>query len=51
MLDDALVAFVYDDVPCERHGWAKLTLQAHLIKLARESKVREQQGIWRAIAE
>jgi len=48
---DALVAFVYDDVPCERHGWAKLTLQAHLIKLARESKVREQQGIWRAIAE
>jgi glyoxylase-like metal-dependent hydrolase (beta-lactamase superfamily II) len=44
---DALVPAVYDDVPADRHGWAKLTLKAHLIKLARESKVREQQGVWR----
>ena len=44
---DALVPAVYDDVPAERHGWARLTLQAHLIKLARESKVSEQDGVWR----
>jgi glyoxylase-like metal-dependent hydrolase (beta-lactamase superfamily II) len=48
---DALVAQVYDDVPMERHGWAKLTLEAHLIKLARESKVREQRGVWRIAGE
>jgi glyoxylase-like metal-dependent hydrolase (beta-lactamase superfamily II) len=49
-LDD-LLATVYDDVPAERHGWARLTLQAHLIKLARESKVSERDGIWRVLAE
>jgi hypothetical protein len=48
---DALVAAVYDDVPAERHGWARLTLQAHLIKLARESKVSEQDGVWRVVGE
>jgi glyoxylase-like metal-dependent hydrolase (beta-lactamase superfamily II) len=48
---DALVPAVYDDVPADRHGWAKLTLQAHLIKLARESKVREHQGVWRIAGE
>ena len=48
---DALVPSVYDDVPADRHGWAKLTLQAHLIKLARESKVREHQGVWRIVGE
>ncbi len=36
---DTLVPAVYDDVPTDRHVWARLTLQAHLIKLARESKV------------
>jgi glyoxylase-like metal-dependent hydrolase (beta-lactamase superfamily II) len=44
----ALTAAVYDDVPAERHGWAQCTLQAHLIKLAREGRVSEQQGLWRA---
>jgi glyoxylase-like metal-dependent hydrolase (beta-lactamase superfamily II) len=48
---DTLVPAVYDDVPAERHGWARLTLQAHLIKLARESKVREQDGVWRVVVE
>ena len=32
---EELTPRVYDDVPSERHGWAKLTLQAHLIKLER----------------
>jgi len=48
---DALVPAVYDDVPADRHGWAKLTLTAHLIKLARESKVLEHQGVWRIAGE
>ena len=48
---DNLVPAVYDDVPAERHGWARLTLQAHLIKLARESKVSEQDGVWRIVGE
>jgi glyoxylase-like metal-dependent hydrolase (beta-lactamase superfamily II) len=48
---DALVPAVYDDVSAERHGWARLTLQAHLIKLVRESKVSEQDGVWRVVGE
>lgn len=44
---DALTAAVYDDVSVERHTWAQLTLQAHLIKLAREGRVVEHQGTWR----
>ena len=44
---EALTAAVYDDVPVERHSWAQLTLQAHLIKLAREGRVVEQQSAWR----
>jgi glyoxylase-like metal-dependent hydrolase (beta-lactamase superfamily II) len=43
---DALTAAVYDDVPVERHSWAKLTLQAHLIKLAREGRVVEHEHRW-----
>lgn len=35
---EALTPRVYDDVPAERHGWAKLTLEAHLRKLAREGR-------------
>jgi glyoxylase-like metal-dependent hydrolase (beta-lactamase superfamily II) len=46
---DPLTAAVYDDVPVERHPWAKLTLEAHLIKLARDGRVTEYQGRWRAI--
>jgi glyoxylase-like metal-dependent hydrolase (beta-lactamase superfamily II) len=45
-LDD-LTAVVYDDVPVERHRWARLTLEAHLIKLAREHRAGERDGLWR----
>jgi len=41
-----LTASVYDDVPVERHVWAQLTLQAHLIKLVREGRAREADGRW-----
>ncbi len=44
---DALTAAVYDDVPVERHAWAQLTLQAHLIKLAREGRAVELESAWR----
>jgi glyoxylase-like metal-dependent hydrolase (beta-lactamase superfamily II) len=44
---DRLTAAVYDDVPAERHSWAKLTLEAHLIKLVREGRIRERSGVWR----
>jgi glyoxylase-like metal-dependent hydrolase (beta-lactamase superfamily II) len=43
---DTLTPPVYDDVPSDRHGWARLTLEAHLIKLTREGKVSQQQGSW-----
>ena len=35
-----------DDVPPERHSWARLTLEAHLIKLLREARVEERSGMW-----
>ena len=44
---DRLTPAVYDDVPPERHSWAKLTLEAHLIKLVREGRAVEEKGIWR----
>jgi glyoxylase-like metal-dependent hydrolase (beta-lactamase superfamily II) len=44
---DSLTPRVYDDVPADRHEWAKLTLLAHLIKLAREGRVAEHAGVWR----
>lgn len=44
---DRLTPAVYDDVPAERHSWAKLTLEAHLIKLARDGRVIEHEGAWR----
>lgn len=43
----ALTPLVYDDVPADRHAWARLTLEAHLIKLLREGRVTEQGGNWR----
>jgi glyoxylase-like metal-dependent hydrolase (beta-lactamase superfamily II) len=46
---DTLTAPVYDDVPADRHGWARLTLEAHLIKLQRDGKVSQQHGTWHAI--
>jgi glyoxylase-like metal-dependent hydrolase (beta-lactamase superfamily II) len=45
-LDD-LTPKVYDDVPAERHEWAKLTLRAHLIKLEREGRIVERSGVFR----
>ena len=42
-----LTPLVYDDVPADRHEWARLTLEAHLIKLLREGRVAEQDGNWR----
>ena len=44
---DQLVPVVYDDVAADRHVWARLTLEAHLIKLARESRAGENGGVWR----
>jgi len=44
---DELTALVYDDVAVERHRWARLTLEAHLIKLAREGRAGERDGLWR----
>jgi glyoxylase-like metal-dependent hydrolase (beta-lactamase superfamily II) len=46
---EALIPLVYDDVPADRHQWARLTLQAHLIKLAQEGRVSELNGIWRLL--
>jgi glyoxylase-like metal-dependent hydrolase (beta-lactamase superfamily II) len=45
----ALTPLVYDDVPSDRHQWARLTLEAHLIKLEREGRVAERGGYWRSI--
>ena len=44
---DELTPKVYDDVPVERHEWAKLTLRAHLIKLEREGRISERSGVFR----
>ena len=44
---DQLVPVVYDDVAADRHVWARLTLQAHLIKLARDNRAGESGGVWR----
>lgn len=44
---ERLTPVVYDDVPPDRHVWARLTLEAHLIKLAREGRVSEHNGVWR----
>ena len=46
---DRLTPVVYDDVPPERHSWAKFTLEAHLIKLVREGRVIEEKGAWRLV--
>jgi glyoxylase-like metal-dependent hydrolase (beta-lactamase superfamily II) len=44
---DELVPVIYDDVPADRHSWARLTLEAHLIKLARDHRAGERDGVWR----
>lgn len=43
---DTLVAEVYDDVDVALHPWAKLSLEAHLIKLVREGRALEQASRW-----
>lgn len=47
---DALTPLVYDDVPVERHSWARCTLEAHLIKLRRDGRVVERDGLWQLVA-
>jgi glyoxylase-like metal-dependent hydrolase (beta-lactamase superfamily II) len=42
----ALTPVVYDDVPVDRHQWAQLTLEAHLLKLLAEGRVSEHNGNW-----
>ncbi len=44
---DSLTPAVYDDVSEDRHPWARLTLEAHLIKLSREGRVSQADGLWR----
>ena len=44
---DELTPVVYADVAVERHRWARLTLEAHLIKLAHERRAGEERGLWR----
>lgn len=45
---DELLPLVYDDVAAKLHRVARRSLHAHLIKLARESRVREEAGVWSA---
>jgi glyoxylase-like metal-dependent hydrolase (beta-lactamase superfamily II) len=45
----ALTPLVYNDVPADRHQWARLTLEAHLIKLEREGRVAQRDGHWRSL--
>lgn len=44
---DALVLRVYDDVAPALHPWARLSLEAHLIKLEREGRAECEAGSWR----
>jgi glyoxylase-like metal-dependent hydrolase (beta-lactamase superfamily II) len=44
---DQLVAPIYDDVPVAMHGWARLTLEAHLIKLERDGECQRDGALWR----
>jgi glyoxylase-like metal-dependent hydrolase (beta-lactamase superfamily II) len=46
----ALTPLVYDDVPAERHEYARFTLEAHLLKLAREGRAALADGRWRSAA-
>ncbi len=44
---DQLVTRVYDDVPVAMHVWARLTLEANLIKLEREGECTRDGAVWR----
>jgi glyoxylase-like metal-dependent hydrolase (beta-lactamase superfamily II) len=48
---DALLARVYDDVRVELHGFARLSLEAHLIKLREEGRCRREGDSWVACGE
>jgi len=43
---EELVPIVYDDVPPRLHPVARRSLHAHLIKLGREGRVAETDGLW-----
>jgi glyoxylase-like metal-dependent hydrolase (beta-lactamase superfamily II) len=43
---DTLIPLVYDDVKPELHNLARLTLEAHLIKLAREGRAVHEGETW-----
>jgi glyoxylase-like metal-dependent hydrolase (beta-lactamase superfamily II) len=43
---DELLAVVYDDVPAERHAFARLSLEAHLIKLMQEGRCERAGDSW-----
>jgi len=45
---DELLPFVYDDVPRRVHPVARRSLHAHLIKLAHDGRVTEQDGTWKS---
>ena len=47
-LDD-LLPLVYDDVPQRVHAVARRSLHAHLVKLARDGRVAEQDDRWRLL--
>lgn len=47
-LDELLVP-VYADVPADRHLFARMTLEAHLIKLARDGRAVRDGEYWRAV--
>ena len=44
---DELVKFVYDDVPEQLHPIAKFSLEAHLIKLIGENKVKKEEEFYK----
>lgn len=44
---ERLTTSVYDDVAADRHAWARLTLEAHLIKLAGEGRAALHEDGWR----
>jgi glyoxylase-like metal-dependent hydrolase (beta-lactamase superfamily II) len=46
---DALVRLVYDDVPATLYPVARRSLEAHLIKLAREGRAAEAGGCWKPL--
>lgn len=44
---EQLVLAVYDDVPVQRHGMARRSLLAHLLKLKAEGKATQSGDLWR----